>query len=179
MKTLVIGLGNPILTDDGVGIYTARAVRYALPAAAQVDVVELCVGGLALMEAMAGYERAIIVDALWTPDESQLGEVVCFTAGDLPPTMNTASAHDVDLPTALQVGRQMGAVLPQDQHIQIVAVRARDVLDFGEQPSAPVQAAIPEAAACVLSLLGWEYLPGPDSPALTELILNGGYDDFS
>ena len=46
MTTLVIGLGNPILTDDGVGIYTARFVEQALPGDADVEVVELAVGGL-------------------------------------------------------------------------------------------------------------------------------------
>ena len=70
MKTLVVGLGNPILTDDGVGVKVAYAVEHALqsgaqgePAADEITVTEACVGGLRLMELMVGYGRAIIVDA--------------------------------------------------------------------------------------------------------------------
>lgn len=152
MKTLVIGLGNPILKDDGVGIYAARALERTLPSDADVEVVELAVGGLQLMEAMIGYERAIIIDALWAAD-GEVGKVVEFDAGDLPETMNNASAHDVNLPTALDVGRSLGAMLPEDDAIQIVGVTAREVLVFGDEPTPPVTAAIPEAVNRVLNLL--------------------------
>jgi hydrogenase maturation protease len=175
MKTLVIGLGNPILTDDGVGIYAARMVRKALPTDTEVDVIEVSVGGLTLMEAMVGYERVILIDALWMPGE-QVGEVMCFNAGDLPDTLNTASAHDVDLPTALQVGKRLGAPLPNREDIHIVAVQIQDVLTFGESPTPPVVAAIPEAATQVLALLGYQH---EDAFLPDHVFLSGGYDDFS
>lgn len=164
MTTLVIGLGNPILTDDGVGIYTARFVERALPDAADVEVVELAVGGLGLMEAMIGYDRAIIIDAVWSPRE-QVGRVVCFDAGHLPETMNSTSAHDADLPTALSVGRGLGAALPPNDHIQIVGITAREVLEFGAEPTPPVAAAVPKAAEKVFELLG--YTPACDLQALS------------
>ena len=99
-RTLVIGLGNPILTDDGVGIQTARAVRAALPPEADVDVREVSVGGLALMEAMIGYDRVILIDALMTPG-SEPGTIRRLSLDELGHTLNTASSHDVNLPTAL------------------------------------------------------------------------------
>lgn len=175
MKTLVIGLGNPILSDDGVGIYAARLVRQALPLDAAIDVIELSVGGLALMEAMVGYERVILIDALWIT-EVETGQVIEFNAGDLPDTLNTASSHDVNLPTALHIGRRLGAPLPAQENIQIVAVQAKDVLTFAETPTPAVATAIPRAAARVLELLGYvpgsSFLPDHQIPA-------GGYDDFS
>lgn len=152
-KTLVIGLGNPILTDDAVGILVAREVERAISPDANVDVLELAVGGLALMEAMIGYERVILCDAIWAPAD-QTGEVMVFNAGSLPETLNSASPHDADLPTALHLGRTLGASLPPDEQIQIVAVRAHEVLTFGESPTPPVAAAIPKAVAHVLDLLG-------------------------
>lgn len=175
MKTLVIGLGNPILTDDGVGIYAARGVRQALTPDIDVDVVELAVGGLDLMEAMIGYDRVILLDAIWVSNGNE-GQVMQFVAGDLPPTLNTASAHDVNLPTALRVGRQLGAPLPTDDHIQIVAVGARQVLDFGETPTPPVVAAIPQVITRVFEMLGYPLLP--DSPVLLDPFI-GCYDNFS
>ena len=70
MKILVVGLGNPILTDDGVGVKVAYAVRDALASEGRNDVTvtEASVGGLRLMEMMVGYDRAILVDALQHPD---------------------------------------------------------------------------------------------------------------
>ncbi len=65
-KTLVLGMGNPILGDDGVGVRIAQEVQVALPADAGVDVSEACVGGLSLMERMVGYDTVILVDALCT-----------------------------------------------------------------------------------------------------------------
>lgn len=152
MRTLVIGLGNPILTDDGAGILAARAVYDALADTSDVDITELSVGGLALMEAMIGYDRVILVDAMWTPPD-QIGKVVIFNAGQLPDTLNTASSHDTDLPTALRVGRELGARLPEEGHIQIIAITANNVLELGDRPTPAVEAAIPQAVEAVLAAL--------------------------
>lgn len=176
MKTLVIGLGNPILQDDGIGIYAARVVRDVLPPDYPIDVVELAVGGLGLMETMIGYESVVLIDSVWSPEEETLGQVLQFTAADLHLTMNSASAHDVDLMTALAVGRQLGASLPQDENIHIVGVRARQVLDFGDRPTPVVMAALPTVVNRVVALLGQ---PDP-AYALEELLpVLGGYDDFT
>jgi hydrogenase maturation protease len=175
MKTLVIGLGNPILTDDGVGIYAARVVRNALPPDSGIDVIELAVGGLALMEAMIDYERVIVLDAVWSPEE-ETGAVLEFGVGNLPGTLNTASAHDVNLPTALRAGRSLGASLPADEDIHIVGVTANEVLTFGERPNPRVAAAIPEAVGRVLALLGYD---PPDTPDPYHGVEFGGIDDLS
>ena len=175
IKSLVIGLGNPILTDDGVGIYTARVVRAVLPSTANVDITELAVGGLALMEAMIGYEQVILIDALYAMPDEQVGQVVVFDGGDLPDTLNSANTHDVNLPTALKVGERLGAKLPEIKNIQIVAIRAADVLTFGENPNPEVAAAIPLAAAYVLKMLNYP----ADTPLPHYKQLNGGYDDLT
>ncbi len=154
MKTLVIGLGNPILTDDAAGILAAHLVHCNLPVDAGIDVVDASVGGLALMELMIGYEQVILIDSMWA-SERETGQVIVFDAGTLVETLNTRSTHDVDLSTALRVGRSLGAPLPLDELIQIVAITAHNVLTFGETPTPPVAAAIPHAASKVLNLLGY------------------------
>nr|MBN1228595.1 hydrogenase maturation protease [Anaerolineae bacterium] len=167
MKTLVIGLGNPILTDDGVGIYAARIVEQIRPETSNLDVVELAVGGLQLMEAMIGYEQVIILDAVWSPN-GELGKIVEFDAGYLSETMNSASAHDVDLPMALRVGRRLGADLPVDTNIRIIGVYARTVLDFGAEPTPPVAAAIPGVVNRVMDILGYTPRVDPGSISLSS-----------
>ena len=168
MTTLVIGLGNPILTDDGVGIYAARMVERALPPGTDIEVAEMAVGGLRLMENMIDYDRVIIIDAVWAPD-GEIGQVVQFDAGHLPATMNSASAHDVDLPTALNVGRKLGANLPADAAIQIVGVTAREVLDFGAEPTPSVAAALPGVVSAVFDLLGIHPVVAPSDLSPTNV----------
>jgi hydrogenase maturation protease len=62
VKTIVLGLGNTILRDDGAGIYVARALRERLGGAADVREAELA--GMDLIEMLRGYDRAYIVDAI-------------------------------------------------------------------------------------------------------------------
>lgn len=155
MKTLVIGLGNPILTDDGVGVKVAYAVRDRLAPAGRDDVTvtEAGVGGLRLMEMMVGYDRVILVDAIQTPD-GQPGAVRRLTLDDVAsalPTQHSASTHDMNLPTALEMGRRLGLALPGS--IEILAVEAADVITFGETCTPAVAAAIPVVTEIVLQLV--------------------------
>jgi hydrogenase maturation protease len=161
-KTLVVGLGNPILGDDGVGWRVAEEVERRLPKSRQtsevstpVEVDCVSLGGLSLMERLVGYDRAILVDAIAT-GQQPVGSVACLALEDLPDRSagHTTAAHDASLPTALQMGRVMGAHLPEQ--VAIVAVEAQAVYDFSEELSAPVAAAIPAAVAAVMKLLHLE-----------------------
>ncbi len=151
MKTLVLGLGNPILTDDGVGIYVVRkvAARYR---GDDVTFAEASIGGLRLLEIIAGYERVILVDAIRTPG-GKPGDVYGLSLGDLRASLHAGSTHDLSLGGALALGRAMGMMLPGDEAIVIVAVEVEDVLTFGEECTPGVAAAIPRVAETALSLL--------------------------
>jgi len=65
MKTLILGMGNPILSDDGIGIWVARALEGEL-SGGEVTVMETSMAGLNLLELMADYDRAILIDAIKT-----------------------------------------------------------------------------------------------------------------
>ena len=152
-KTLIIGLGNPILGDDGVGWRVSQAVATRLDdLEPEIDVDWLSVGGLSLMERLIGYERVIIVDSIQT-EEGTMGEVTVFPLAALPDPAggHTTAVHDASLQTALALGRQMGAALPEE--ITVVAVEAERVFDFSEALSPAVAAAVPRATEAVLALL--------------------------
>lgn len=156
MKTLVIGLGNPILGDDGVGWKVAQAVETRLAnfqfPAANVEVECAALGGLSLMERMVGYDRAIVIDAIGSGQHAP-GEVYHFDLDELydPSVGHTTAVHDVSLMTALKMGRSMGAALPEQ--ITVVAVESPYTYDFTEELTPPVQAAVPVAAQTVIDLL--------------------------
>jgi len=151
MKTLILGLGNPLVTDDSVGLRVIERLKPLLADRANIEVSEDYWGGLRLMERMIGFERAIVVDAIQTG--SPPGTIHLLTADGIA-TQRSASAHDVNLATALEFGRQAGAELPGNRHIQLVGIEAQDILNFGEVCTPAVDAAIPKAVDAVLQLLG-------------------------
>ena len=153
MKTIIVGLGNPILTDDGVGVKVAYALEGILPAKDNKDVTitEASVGGLRLMELLVGYDRAIIIDAIISNNGNVPGTFKKLTLDDLKsisPTQHSASAHDMSLVTALEMGKWMELHLP-DQ-IAIYAVEVENINDFNEQSTPAVENAIPIVTKAVL-----------------------------
>jgi hydrogenase maturation protease len=154
-KILIIGLGNPILGDDGVGWVIAREVETRLgESGGEVEFDYLSLGGLSLMERLVGCRQAILIDSLTTGQRPQ-GEVVAFTLEDLVDISSghTTAAHDTSLRTALAAGRKLGADLPEDRDVHVVAVESQHVYDIQEGLTPPITAAVPVAVQQVLSLL--------------------------
>lgn len=148
----MIGLGNPILGDDGVGWKVVEQLHNRQATAPNLDTDCLSVGGLTLMERLIGYERAIIVDAVQT-QQHPIGSVTPYRLDEMFPAQSghTTSAHDTNLWDALQLGNSLGATLPKDIHI--VGIEAEKVYDFTETLTPTVAAAIPRAVQLVLELL--------------------------
>ena len=151
MKTLVVGLGNPILGDDGVGWKVAEEVERLLPRGAEVDVECVSLGGISLMERLIGYRRAILVDAIARGDP--IGLVQVIRLADLPDysAFHTTSPHDTSLQNAIKLGDSMGAVLPGE--IMVIGITTNHAYSFGETLSEPVAEAVPRAVQTVLDLL--------------------------
>ncbi|HET6445160.1 MAG TPA: hydrogenase maturation protease [candidate division Zixibacteria bacterium] len=156
MKTLVVGLGNPILTDDGVGVKVAYEVEQAVLATSRddIDVIEASAGGLRLMEMMIGYDRLVLIDAFSSSNGHQPGRIHQLTFDDLreiSPTQHSTCAHDTSFVTAIEMGRTIGLKLPT--MISIYGIEVENLYEFGDEPTPAVAAAIPEAVAAVLSEL--------------------------
>jgi hydrogenase maturation protease len=153
MRTLVLGLGNPILSDDGVGIRVAHevAIRVNDP---QVNVTESSGAGLSLLDSIAGYDRLIIVDAIQTK-EGDAGQIYRLGLEDLSLTRYFSSPHQINLATALELGRMLGLAMPQ--RVIIFAVEAKDVTTFGEKCTPEVEQVIAEVVRMVLEELTQRY----------------------
>lgn len=151
MKTMVIGLGNPILGDDGVGWKVAEEVRRQLPYDMSVNVDCLSVGGISLMEHLIGYDRAILIDAFAL--EEPIGSILVLKLSDLPnySAFHTTNTHDTSLQNAIELGRSMGAPLPNE--VDIVGIATHRIYDFGEELSPPVAEAVSFAARVVIDLV--------------------------
>jgi hydrogenase maturation protease len=150
MATIVIGVGNPVLADDSVGLKVVQRIAELLPAKSGIVVRELHLGGIHLMEAMTGYDQAIVVDSMYTPNGVP-GTVYLPTVDGRFNTRNTRSTPDSSLAEALELGRAAGLHLPST--IRIWAVEAADLTSFGEQLTEAVQRAVPLVADHILDEL--------------------------
>jgi len=145
---LILGLGNAILRDDGVGI---KAVRFLVETGPHsgVDLKEAEVAGFALLDLLEGYRRAVVIDAVRLSD-AEPGQIVVFSSDALQPSLHLVAGHQIDLPSALELGRQLGRPVPEVVHI--VGVQVADDRTFDEHCTPAVEAAVPEAARVALRI---------------------------
>ncbi|MBN2149162.1 MAG: hydrogenase maturation protease [Anaerolineales bacterium] len=154
-KILVVGLGNPILGDDGVGWAVAHEVETQLKDHRNdVEFDYLSLGGLSLMERFINYKHVVLIDSIRS-GQHPIGSVLRFTLEDLADVSggHMTAAHDTSLKTALVIGRNLEAALPDDKDIHIIAIEAEYVYDFQESLTPPIAAAVPAAVKQTLTLL--------------------------
>jgi hydrogenase maturation protease len=144
-STLVLGMGNPILSDDGVGLLVAERLS-RLPLPDSVEVRQSEVAGLRLLELVRGFTRVIIIDALKSGREP--GEIVRYEASEFKGGQRYGSAHSIGLDTVLELGRTLKFPMPED--VVVYAIEAGDVETFSEELSPEVAAAVEPAIKLIL-----------------------------
>jgi hydrogenase maturation protease len=110
MRKLVVGIGNDLRGDDGVGLIVVRSLqKLSLP---DVGVVELNNDVFGLLEHLQGYGEAIIIDAIHSG--SRPGTIHRFDASNhaLPGIHSQRSTHGINLASILELARSQGT-LPQ------------------------------------------------------------------
>ena len=151
MNTIIVGLGNPILGDDGVGWKVIEEIRRHLGPDSHVKVMCASLGGISLMERLIGYDRAVLIDAFTI--ESSAGSISVLRLDELPnySAYHIASIHDTSLQNAIELGRSMGAQLPRD--ITVVGIAIQPIYEFDDALSPAVAGVVPCAACIVLDIL--------------------------
>jgi hydrogenase maturation protease len=138
MKTVIIGLGNTVLSDDGAGVYAARLLSGRF-GSEDISVIETESAGMNLMEMLAGFDRAFLIDAILLDGEDP-GTVFRLRADDLKITPRLSSAHDIDIVTALELGRRLGLGMPSE--VTIFAVQGEDMTTLREECTPEVEAVL-------------------------------------
>jgi len=139
---IVIGLGNPILKDDSVGI---KVVERLGDVDADVEIVTTCFD---VVGKLLRYDKAVIVDAMVG---NKPGRIHVLNVDDLFVSYNVPGSHNLDLATSLKIGYEIfGDEMPRE--IKIVAIEVEDI-DFGCKCSEEVEKAIPRAIEVVMEEL--------------------------
>lgn len=148
-RTLVVGLGNPILGDDGIGLRLAQdlAVLHQVTDGLEV-LADGPAAGLDLVERLAGYSRVILLDAFSAPD-LPVGTLLHRDASALGPAASTSHVHAMELAAALEAGRRLGLPLPAASEVHVLAVAARETDSFSEKLSLELEREYPRLRAAV------------------------------
>ena len=146
---LILGLGNPLQADDGIGCRVAQALE-RLILRDDVEVMDGGTPGVGLLNLFEGRRRVIIVDAaeMGRPP----GEVVCFRPKDVTLTgsVQRFSLHRSGVADALALAHELKMPLPE---ISVLGVQPAYV-EWGENLSPQVQAALPQVIEAVLQQVG-------------------------
>lgn len=151
MKTVVIGCGNLLASDDAVGIEVIKILsQRELPP--HVELIEAGTPGLSLIHMLEGADKAIIVDAVMSGAEP--GTIYRFTAENLPSRdIVPSSLHDLNLVDAIELGRQLqDELMPRDIVIIGVEISRAEKFRIGLSPE--VERVIPRLVEAVLGELG-------------------------
>jgi hydrogenase maturation protease len=138
MNTLVLGVGNPILTDDAVGFRVAHLLKEAKPELTEMETAE---AGLTLLELIDGYERVIIIDSVKT-GRNKPGTLYPLTLDQIDPSWGFCSTHGIDIKMAVKLGSELDYKLPAK--LSIYGIEVEDNKNFGEKCTKAVEKMIPQ-----------------------------------
>ncbi|RLG37876.1 MAG: hypothetical protein DRN91_04230 [Candidatus Alkanophagales archaeon] len=158
MKILILGIGNPILRDDGIGVHAANAFKEALKQLNDADfaenviieVGEASTGGFNVLEMLLGYEKVIIIDGIVAGGKA--GEVYRLELKDFSKALHFTSPHDTNIITALEFGYKcVPQEMPRD--IVIIGVEVECVDEFGTEMTPSVKNAVPKVVDMIFEEL--------------------------
>jgi len=135
-KILIHGIGNEILSDDGIGPKLVKRLKNDFSDKG-IDFETAFLGGLEVLEYIQGYQTVIFIDAIRTEDGIP-GTVYQLLPEDFNSTIHLSSIHDVSFLTALELGKKLELEMPR--FIYIIAVEIVEDRIFNENFTPIIQA---------------------------------------
>ena len=143
----VIGLGSPILTDDGVGLKVIEDLALEFP---NIIFEPQTIGGLDLLETMLDYHTIIIVDVIQTKSGS-VGEIYRIAPEAFKGFAHFNNPHQMNFASILDSGKRLFEErMPID--LEVVAIEVKDVTTFSETFTPEIHKISPAIAEMVRSL---------------------------
>jgi hydrogenase maturation protease len=147
---VVVGLGNEIAGDDGIGIHVARNLSRILQDRPEIEVVPLPWAGFSLLDVLVGRQSAAIIDCLCSGLYPP-GTIVRLNEKDFRGSVRLNSFHDINFATMLELGQRMGWEMPEK--IAIWGIEGAEMGEFKEELSPPVYAAVDQVVNEVIVFL--------------------------
>ena len=141
MKPLILCLGNEIISDDRFGAEIAELLQGCSAVTDKADIEFAALAGFGLLDLMSGRSQVLIVDTIRMGADP--GTLHLFNSDRFVPSKNLTTSHQISLPTALELGKQLGYRMPMT--VDVLAVEALDLETLNETLTPPVAAAIQPA----------------------------------
>ena len=140
-RIAVLGMGNPVVSDDRVGLAVAEEIRRLLETSPieGVTVVESTRGGLELLDLLTGFSDAVIIDCLTLPHPTP-GRVRQLTLDHVAGSARLINAHEMSITHVFQLAAKMGIDMPRT--VEIFAVEGGDTSTVSEEMTPAVAAAV-------------------------------------
>ena len=149
---VVLGLGNVLLTDDGVGVAAIEALERAFAMPDDVSVLDGGTLGLSLLGYLEGVRALILVDAVRA--EGEPGTLVRFDGEDvLPAAAHRLSPHQVGVADLLDAARMIGSLPAEVVLLGVVPERIELGVELTPAVRAQVEA-LAESVAVELARMG-------------------------
>jgi hydrogenase maturation protease len=143
-RIAVIGVGNLLLQDEGVGVHVVQELRKrTLPP--EVEVLDGGVAGIGLLDFLPGVAKVLIIDA--ADMQLEPGTVVRFRRDEVQDMGGRLrfSTHDVGLLEVLELAR---AVHPGLQEVVILGIQPKEI-SWGTDLTPEVEAAVPKVVEAI------------------------------
>lgn len=152
--TLILCLGNEVLSDDGFGPVVATRLRELGIEDDDTEVIFASLAGFVLIDLLKCRDRVLVVDSICT-GQHPAGTLHKFPFGVFTPSRSLTTSHQINLPTALELGKLLGCTMPA--HIDVLAVEAQDVETLQEELTPPVALAVDDAVEYIQEWLVAEF----------------------
>lgn len=128
-KTLILGMGNTLLSDDAVGILVKRLLELCLKELKHFHFEETSWGGFRIIDLIKGFDYVIVIDAMKTGN-SKPGEIKHLKINDFLPTLRFNSYHDINFITAFKLAEAMEEKVPSDIDIFTIEIIDNRTISF-------------------------------------------------
>lgn len=135
---MILGIGNELAGDDILGIEAVREASKIGPEG--ITYKQISTGGLQVLETMLGYKKVLIVDSIETDSSNR--RILELNSNDFSDLTFLASPHDINFPTALEIGRKSVPEL-MPEIIKIIAIEIPIQIEISDQISEEARKKIP------------------------------------
>ena len=134
-ETLILGIGNEILTDDGIGPKLVKQLEKESSLGNAVYETA-SMGGLDILEFIKEFNIVIFIDAIKTKGGIP-GDIYYLTTENFRETLHLSSLHDISFLHAIELGRQLQIKVPEEIHI--IAIEIVEDLVFDDKFSPEIE----------------------------------------
>lgn len=168
-RILVMGVGNPLMRDEGIGPRVAELLMAGWRFPENVEVVDAGTMGYTILDLFRGVDHAIIIDAARDTGHPA-GTVLIMTPDEIAENQVMHSLHDVRIVDVLQAA----ALMDRAPDAICIAMQIEEIAEWVLELSEPCEAALPVAAAAALDQLrrlGVEPEPSEDADDVNARII--------